>query len=149
MGKEAAIMRFYSRSKILLANSPLVFLVGSMLGGCMRKESTPHLPKQHAVVSLTSAAADSIRQTIRLNNLGSQMCLRIGVIKRESDSFQYTMDFTSRPDAANDFLSESEGIRIVVDKKSSAVLQGTVIDYESTPTPGFRYRNPSAEPGNQ
>jgi iron-sulfur cluster assembly protein len=126
-----------------------VFLIGSLLGGCARKKSTPHLPKQHAVVRLTAAAADSINETMRLNNLDSQMFLRIGVINREPDAFQYTMDFTNRPDAANDFLSESEGIRIVVDKKSSAVLQGTVIDYESSPTPGFRYRNPNAELGDQ
>ena len=40
-------MRLLSRKQTLLATCPHVFLVGSLLSGCMRKESTAHLPKQY------------------------------------------------------------------------------------------------------
>jgi iron-sulfur cluster assembly accessory protein len=57
----------------------------------------------------------------------------------------YTMDFTKSPDN-DDFVFESHGVRIFIDKESSKHLAGVSIDYvETIQSSGFKFENPNAK----
>jgi iron-sulfur cluster assembly accessory protein len=71
--------------------------------------------------------------------------LRVAVIGGGCSGYQYDLDFSQdiRP---GDIVSELEGLKVVVDEKSSLYLQGTQIDYvDEIGVAGFKFLNPNAQ----
>lgn len=102
-------------------------------------------PKKEDVVKLTKSAAAQIKKVMRDQELDADTMLRVGVIVEEKGGFRYALGFDKLSEKTKkDIQFESLGVRIIVDQKSAPYLQGTTIDFENKPTPGFRFNNPNA-----
>jgi iron-sulfur cluster assembly protein len=95
------------------------------------------------MIHLSAAAVNEIKRLQQTNQTPNSR-LRIAVKPGGCSDLYYVLDFTSQPDAS-DRLYESQGITIVIDPKSHAVLQGLTLDYsEDLMGGGFRFHNPNA-----
>jgi iron-sulfur cluster assembly protein len=86
-----------------------------------------------------------LRAKLQSSNLGGAVYVRAAVNGGGPTGFTYGLDFTNQTDAEKDLIAMSEGVRIVVDRKSALYLKGTVIDYRDTNEgSGFHFENPNA-----
>jgi iron-sulfur cluster insertion protein len=93
---------------------------------------------------LTDSAARRIRKVVADENNPALM-VRLAVLGGGCSGFQYKFDFDSAFDPAEDIIVEREGAKLVVDKTSLELLQGSEVDYgESLMEAGFRVVNPNA-----
>lgn len=96
-------------------------------------------------VFLTEAAAKEVKRLLAENQLSEGTALRLSVVGGGCSGFEYKLDFESNPDAVNDVVCESHGVRVVVDKRSLRYLAGTVIDFQNGILQrGFVFNNPLA-----
>jgi iron-sulfur cluster assembly protein len=97
------------------------------------------IPGKQAV-SLTPAAA---RQIAKLMEKDGSKGLRIGVKKGGCAGMEYTMDYVSEIDPADE-LVEQDGARVMIAPMAQMFLFGTEIDYEtSLLESGFVFKNPN------
>ncbi|CEG28414.1 HesB/IscA family protein [Bacillus sp. B-jedd] len=95
------------------------------------------------IVNLTEAAALQIKDMMKQNEEEGSF-LRVGVKGGGCSGLSYGMGFDQEK-GEGDILFEQFGIQILVDKDSSAILNGTKIDYkESMMGGGFTIENPNA-----
>ena len=94
------------------------------------------------IISLTDAAAERIHNlmaTAEKNVSG----LRVGVKNGGCAGMEYTMDYVSSVDPADDVVEE-KNVKIFIDPKAVLFLLGTEMDYqESTLSSGFVFNNPN------
>ena len=96
-------------------------------------------------VTLTERAAGEVRRIIAEKKLPETTALRVAVAGGGCSGFEYKLDFDPTPNEAEDAVSQSQGIRIVVDKKSLRLVAGTEIDiHEGLDKRGFVFNNPLA-----
>jgi len=103
-----------------------------------RREPAP------AGIALTPAAVAYVKQTRAREGKEGQI-LRIGVKAGGCSGFHYVMVFTTsrRP---GDWVLEYEGLTVVVDPRSLAVLEGTTVDYQrGLLGSGVQFLNPRAK----
>ncbi len=95
-----------------------------------------------AVMSLTEAAADRIREIVE--DADEPVAgLRIGVKKGGCAGMEYTMLKVAAPDAKDERIEE-KGVSVFVDPSAVLFLLGTVMDFETTKLrSGFVFRNPN------
>jgi iron-sulfur cluster assembly protein len=93
------------------------------------------------LMTLTDAAAERLR---RLYEKGGQgKLLRIGVKTKGCSGLSYDMSWTDAP-AATDEVVTDKGLTVLIDRKASLFLIGTVMDYETKPlAAGFTFTNPN------
>ena len=73
--------------------------------------------------------------------------LRLSVEGGGCSGFQYKFDLADTPDA-NDSVSETDGVKLVVDPVSLDLVGGSVVDFvESLGGAAFRVENPNAAAG--
>jgi iron-sulfur cluster insertion protein len=73
--------------------------------------------------------------------------LRLSVEGGGCSGFQYKFDLASGPDA-DDLVSETEGVQLVVDPISLDLVSGSVVDFvESLGGAAFKVENPQAAAG--
>ncbi len=73
--------------------------------------------------------------------------LRLSVEGGGCSGFQYKFDLADGPDA-DDLVSETEGVRLVVDPVSLDLVSGSVVDFvESLGGAAFKVENPQAAAG--
>ncbi len=73
--------------------------------------------------------------------------LRLSVEGGGCSGFQYKFDLADSPDA-DDLVSETEGVRLVVDPISLDLVSGSVVDFvESLGGAAFKVENPQAAAG--
>ncbi len=95
------------------------------------------------VVTLTPNAIAEITRLQKVQNLGA-VALRLGVKGGGCSGLSYTVNFDTEM-GPYDQSYEVDGIRIIVDMKSSIYLQGTQLDYEKDMLSGqFKFSNPNA-----
>lgn len=71
--------------------------------------------------------------------------VRLAVLGGGCSGFSYKFDFDDSFDPAEDIIVERDGARLVVDKTSLELLQGSEVDYsESLMEAGFKVKNPNA-----
>lgn len=93
------------------------------------------------LVTLTPAAADMIRQ-VQAAEGGKYV--RVGVINSGPTGFQYSMKMEEEK-PGGDHVVESEGITLLVDRKSALHLDGLTIDFlTENGQRGFKFNNPNA-----
>ena len=80
------------------------------------------------MITLTANAAKEIRRIKNNNELESEVAVRVGVKGGGCSGLTYTLDFDSRR-TKFDLEFESEGMRILVDKKSHLYIKDTDIDW--------------------
>ena len=97
------------------------------------------IPGKQAV-SITPKAATQIA---RLMEKDGSKGLRIGVKKGGCAGMEYTMDYVSEIDPADE-LVEQDGARVMIAPMAQMFLFGTEIDYEtSLLESGFAFKNPN------
>jgi len=97
------------------------------------------------MIQLTEAAAKEIRKIKAEENLGDDVPIRIGIKGGGCSGFTYTFDFDANK-GRFDLEFESQGMRILVDKKSHLYIDGTEVDWSySLVDRGLKFTNPSAK----
>ncbi len=78
---------------------------------------------------------------------GKPAVLRLAVEGGGCSGFQYKFDMADGP-AADDMVSETDGVRLVVDPVSLDLIAGSTVDYvESLGGSAFKVENPQAAAG--
>jgi len=104
---------------------------------------TPARPKRELppLMRLTDAAAARLRGLYDRGEQGK--LLRIGVKTKGCSGLSYDMTWTDAP-APSDEVVKDQGLTVLVDRKASLFLIGTVMDYEvKNLTSGFTFTNPN------
>jgi Fe-S cluster assembly iron-binding protein IscA len=110
------------------------------LGEDAPKDGAGKGPGHKDVVALTPAAASEI---LILMGDGKSRYLRVSV----SDDHQYKLDLDPNMDPRDDYLGESRGVPVVVDRKSSLLLPaGITVDFvDANGERGFKFISPEAD----
>jgi len=92
---------------------------------------------------LTTSAAAKVRELIEAEGDPS-LALRLGVRPGGCSGFSYEMYFDTQIDPT-DVVNETEGVRIVVDEQSAALVTGATVDFrdQGLQGAGFAIDNPS------
>ena len=94
-------------------------------------------------ITLTQAAADQIHRF--LSTRGKGIGLRLAVKKTGCSGLAYLVEFADEL-AENDRIFEDRGVKLVVDSKSLAYLDGTEVDFQREGlNESFRFRNPNVK----
>lgn len=97
------------------------------------------------MIQITENAARQIRKMLAKRGLG-EMGLRIGVKAGGCSGFEYTFGWEQSPASADLVFEGAEGAKVFVDPKSLRLLEGTVLDYDtSLLSKGFIFNNPNAK----
>jgi iron-sulfur cluster assembly protein len=93
-------------------------------------------------VHVTAAAVEYAKQ--RLQKRGTpNAAVRLGVKGGGCSGFSYVIEFSDDEPKARDTVSEYDGVRFYVDKKSLIYLNDSTLDYVNTMMfQGFKYLNP-------
>lgn len=96
-------------------------------------------------ITLTQAAAN--RVALIAQKQSAPAILRLSVEGGGCSGFQYKFDLADAPES-DDSVSETEGVRLVVDPISFELVSGSVVDFvESLGGTAFRVENPNAAAG--
>jgi iron-sulfur cluster insertion protein len=94
-------------------------------------------------ISLSEAAARRINK-VTANEAGA-LGVRLEVLGGGCSGYQYKFGFAEAIDASEDVTITRDGARLVIDKTSLGLLDGSEVDYgESLMESGFRITNPLA-----
>ena len=97
--------------------------------------------------SLTLTEAAALRIGLIAKKQGKPAILRLSVEGGGCSGFQYKFDLDDAPDA-DDTISETDGVKLVVDPVSLDLVAGCTVDYvESLGGAAFRVENPNAAAG--
>jgi iron-sulfur cluster assembly protein len=92
-------------------------------------------------VTLTDRAADHVQRYIQKRGKG--VGLRLGVRTTGCSGLAYKLEFADEV-KPEDTTFESNGVRVLVDPKSLAYLEGTQLDYvREGLNEGFKFNNPN------
>jgi iron-sulfur cluster assembly protein len=93
------------------------------------------------LMSLTDAAAERLRQLYAKGQQGK--LLRIGVSTKGCSGLSYQMSWVDAPGPGDEVVTD-KGVTVLVDRKASLFLIGTVMDYEVKQlAAGFTFTNPN------
>lgn len=93
------------------------------------------------LMTLTDAAAERLRGLYAKGREG--MMLRIGVGTKGCSGLSYQMSWVDEAGPGDEVVS-AKGVTLLVERKASLFLIGTVMDYEvQTLTSGFTFTNPN------
>lgn len=95
-------------------------------------------------VTLTTNAAAKVKELIEGEN-DSEMALRLGVKRSGCSGYAYDMYFDSAI-APSDIVSETDGVRVVVDAESVSMVTGAIVDFndDGLAGAGFAIENPNS-----
>ncbi|MGW8283331.1 MAG: HesB/IscA family protein [Gemmatimonadota bacterium] len=99
-----------------------------------------------AAISLTESAAVEVRKFFTAEGLDERSAaLRVSVLPGGCSGFEYGLEVDEQPAAEDDFVVESQGVRVLMDPFSAQYLSGIVIGYHSSfKGSGFTFENPNA-----
>jgi iron-sulfur cluster assembly protein len=93
------------------------------------------------LMTLTDAAAERLNALYAKGEQGK--LLRIGVKTKGCSGLSYDMSWTETPGPGDEIVKD-RGLTVLVDRKASLFLIGTVMDYEVKPlASGFTFTNPN------
>ncbi len=97
------------------------------------------------MIHITEAAVKEIRKVKAEEELSEEVPIRIGIKAGGCSGFTYTFEFDATK-GKFDLEFESNGLKILVDKKSHLYIDGTEIDWSySLIDRGLKFTNPSAK----
>jgi iron-sulfur cluster assembly protein len=92
-------------------------------------------------ITLTPAAADRVRHF--LSERGHGLGLRLGIRKTGCSGYAYVVNYADAVEPG-DRVFDSEGVQVLVDPESLALIDGTVVDFvRHGLNESFRFRNPN------
>ncbi len=93
------------------------------------------------LMALTDTAASRLAALYASGQAG--MTLRISVGTKGCSGLSYDMDWVAAPGPGDEVVTD-KGVTVVVDRKASLFLIGTVMDYETKDlSSGFTFSNPN------
>ena len=93
------------------------------------------------LMTMTERAADRLRQLYSRGQEGK--LLRIGVKAKGCSGMSYDMTWVNEPGPGDERV-EDQGLTVLVDRKATLFLIGTVMDYETKALEsGFTFTNPN------
>lgn len=94
-------------------------------------------------ITLTSNAAAKVKELIASEG-EDNMALRVGVKRSGCSGYAYDMFFDSVIDPT-DIVSETDGVRVVVDAASVSMVTGAIVDFkdDGLAGAGFAIENPN------
>lgn len=103
----------------------------------------PSAPPKRA--ALTSSAASKVAELIAAEG-DENLMLRLGVRPGGCSGFSYEMFFDSQFDES-DIVTETDGVKLVVDRESAAMLKGATVDFkdDGLKGSGFAINNPNEQ----
>ncbi len=94
-------------------------------------------------ITLTEAAAEHVRSFLAKH--GKSDGLRVGVKTTGCSGLMYVVDYADSVEP-DDQVFETQGLKLVIDKKSLPYLDGTVLDYRRDGlNEGFVFNNPNVK----
>ncbi|MEA3244092.1 MAG: iron-sulfur cluster assembly protein IscA [Pseudomonadota bacterium] len=94
-------------------------------------------------ITLTDAAADRIKSF--LQQRGKGLGLRLAVRTSGCSGMAYVLEFIDELDEG-DIVFEDQGVKVVVDPKSMAYIDGTELDFAREGlNEGFKFNNPNVK----
>ena len=94
-------------------------------------------------ITLTETAATRVRNF--LTNRGKGVGLRLGVKTTGCSGMAYVLEFVDSVEP-EDQVFESHGVKVIVNPKSLAYLDGTELDYgKEGLNEGFKFNNPNVK----
>jgi len=100
-------------------------------------------------VTLTAGAVRRVQFLIQKQTQeDAPLALRIGVKGGGCSGLSYSMTLDAKPaDPAKDFVTEQDGITILIDRKSARFLDGIQLDYTTANLMegGWKWSNPNAQ----
>lgn len=94
-------------------------------------------------VTLTEAAADHVKEFLAKHGQGEGV--RVGVKATGCSGLMYVVDYADTIEP-QDRVFESRGLKVIVDEKSLAYLDGTELDYgRDGLNEGFKFNNPNVK----
>jgi iron-sulfur cluster assembly protein len=94
-------------------------------------------------VSMTAAAAQHVQNF--LTKRGKGVGLRLGVRTTGCSGMAYKLEYADNV-ADDDNIFEAHGVRLLIDPKSLAYLDGTELDYTREGlNEGFKFNNPNVK----
>jgi len=110
----------------------------------MSENTTTAPPRRRALpplMQLSDAAADRLRKLYAGGREG--MLLRIGVKTKGCSGMAYDMTWVESPGPGDEIVTD-KGLTVLVDRKASLFLIGTVMDYQvKNLESGFAFINPN------
>jgi len=96
------------------------------------------------VIQITDNAAVQIRKMLAKRG-SAETGLRVGVKAGGCSGFEYTFGWEQTPKETDVVFEGSDGAKVYVDPRSLRVLDGSVLDYDtSLLSKGFTFNNPHA-----
>lgn len=97
------------------------------------------------MIEITPNAATQIRRMLAKRGQ-QEVALRVGVKAGGCSGFEYTFGWERTPKETDLVFEGPEGARVFVDPRSLRLLDGTVLDYDtSLLSKGFVFNNPHAK----
>jgi len=97
------------------------------------------------MIQITENAAKQIHKMLTKRAQG-EVGLRIGVKAGGCSGFEYIFGWEQTPKATDVVFESGDGARVFVDPRSLRLLDGTVLDYDtSLISRGFIFNNPNAK----
>jgi iron-sulfur cluster assembly protein len=94
-------------------------------------------------ISLTLSAAERVRSY--LDRRGHGVGLRVGVKKTGCSGYAYVIDYADEIESG-DTVFEDGGVKVIVDPKSLALIDGTEVDFvKDGLNEAFKFRNPNVK----
>lgn len=92
-------------------------------------------------ITLTEAAARHVNKS--LAKRGNGVGVRLGVKTTGCSGLAYKLEYVDEPEP-EDLVFEQHGVKVLVDPKSLAYIDGTELDYvREGLNEGFRFHNPN------
>jgi len=96
------------------------------------------------VISVTNGAAAKIRELAEREGR-SEPVLRVRVVAGGCSGFSYELGFADAPDADDHVVAAADGVRVLVDRRSAPILEGSTLEFnDSLLGGGLRMLNPRA-----
>lgn len=96
------------------------------------------------MIHVSEKAAEQIKAIQAKEGLGDQGGLRVAAVGGGCSGLSYKLNFDKEV-GVDDKVYEEHGVRIIIDKKSLVVLNGTTLDYSGGLNgAGFTFSNPNA-----
>lgn len=101
---------------------------------------------QGVTITLTEEAAEQVRRFFAAEDLDQNTAaLRVSVLPGGCSGFEYALEVDEDEPEADDYVMESQGIRLFMDPFSAQYLSGVRIGYHSSfQGQGFTFENPNA-----
>ena len=116
--------------------------------GCLRSDRLnrgAHEPVTSDMLSISPKAREMLDQFAEQADESNEMLLRVEIVGRGPNGFQYDLQFVSSDDRKDDDVEmELEEMRVLVAARSVQYLEGATIDYKETLMGGgFSFDNPN------